>query len=70
MLGWVRGNWAVSNRRENSKSLALVVSCQPMNMGVLSGAKTVMSRFDKVMVHSASHIGLITISVCLNVDMM
>ena len=37
---------------------------------MLSEARIVTSRFDKVMVQSASHIGTILISVCLEVGMM
>ena len=70
MSGWARINWAVSGRREKRQSLAPVVSCQPVRMGVLSGPNTVTSRFEKVAVQSALQIGPIPISVCLKVYMM
>ena len=52
------------------QSSAPVVSRQPVSMDMLYGAKTVMSRLEKVTVQSASQIGPMPINVCLDVSIM
>ena len=70
MSVWAGVNWDASDRREKRHRLSMAVSRQPVRMGVLSEAKTVTARFDKVTVQSASQIGPMPISVCLNVFMI
>ena len=70
MSGWASGNWDTYGSREKRQILAPAVSRQPVRMVVLSGAKNSTYRLENMMVHSASQIGPVPITVCLKVGMM
>ena len=70
MSDWASINWAASRSREKRQSSAPAVSRQPVGLGVLSEAKTVMYCSEKVTVQYASHIGPMPINMFLNGGMM